>query len=62
MTDALHHVVRDDRYARLSAHDLKVMRANMIEAGEWHKGNYQAALVQFWIMKKENRLDQIGIG
>lgn len=61
MTDPLHHVVRDDRYSRLSAHDLKVMRANMINAGQWTKGNYEAALIQFWIMQKENRLkDLIG--
>lgn len=53
--DIMYHVPKDDRYARMSAHDLKVMRANMIEQGAW-EGNYQAALIQFWIMQKENRL------
>ena len=55
MTDPLHHIVRDDRYSKLSVHDLKVMRANMIKAGQWVKGNFAAALVQYWIMKKEGR-------
>lgn len=54
--DPLAYVVRDDRYANLTAHDLKVIRANMIQAGAWTKTNYEAALVQFWIMQKEGRL------
>lgn len=48
------HVPRDDRYSRLSAHDLKIMRANMVSRGGYSK--YDFALVQFWIMQKEDRL------
>lgn len=52
--DILYHVPHDDRYARLSVHDLKVTRANMIASSKYTK--YELALVQFWIMKKEGRL------
>lgn len=58
-SDALRFIPTDDRYASLSAHDLKIIRKNMIEQGGYNK--YQLALVQFWIMKKEDRLSSIGI-
>ena len=51
----MYYVPKDDRYARLTVHDLKVMRANMIAQGDW-EGNYESALIQFWIMQKEGRL------
>lgn len=59
MTDMLIDVMKDDRFSSLSVHELKVMRANMINQGGYSK--FEFALVQFWIMKKENRLDQAGI-
>lgn len=52
--DIMYKVPKDDRYATLSAHDLKVIRKNMIEHGGFTK--YEFALVQFWIMQKEGRL------
>ena len=52
--DPIHAMLRDDRYKNLSVHDLKMMRKNMVERGKYSK--YEFALVQFWIMKKENRL------
>lgn len=54
--DIMFHVPRDDRFARMSVHDLKMYRKNMVEQGGWTK--YQFALVQFWIMQKEGRLPQ----
>lgn len=53
-SDAMHYVPKDDRFARLSPHDLKMMRKNMVEQGGYDK--YEFALVQFWIMQKEGRL------
>lgn len=52
--DIMPLVYRDRTLRHLSPHDLKVMRANMIELGNHTK--YQFALVQYWIMKKEHRL------
>lgn len=55
--DIMHYVARDRTFRNLSVHDLKVMRANMIETNNFTK--YQFALVQYWIMQKENRLPQL---
>ena len=52
--DIMPFVYRDNTLKHLTPHDLKVMRANMIMLGNYTK--YQFALVQYWIMKKENRL------
>jgi len=52
--DPMHYVVRDTTLQLLSVHDLKIMRANMIESGKHTK--YEFAHVQYWIMKKEDRL------
>ena len=48
------YVARDRTFRHLSVHDLKIMRANMVQQKNYSK--YQFALVQYWIMKKENRL------
>lgn len=45
---------KDYRYLRMSVAELKQMRANMLRHGGYNK--YQFALVQYYIMKKENRL------
>lgn len=50
----LHHIMKDHRYLNLSAHDLKVRRANMINSGTATK--YDLACIQYWIMHKEDRL------
>lgn len=58
MTDLLISLLKDKRYENHTAHDLKVMRANMINRGGFTK--YEMALIQYWIMKKENRLSDLG--
>lgn len=59
--DLMTYIVRDTRYRNLSAHDLKIIRKNMIESGNYSK--YEFALVQYWIMQKENRkyISPVGI-
>lgn len=54
-SDIAHEIVRDTRYEGMTAHDLKVMRSNMIERSDHTK--YELACVQYWIMSKENRLN-----
>lgn len=50
----LNHIVKDERYKTKEVHDLKVLRANMINSGTATK--YDLACIQYWIMKKEGRL------
>lgn len=48
---------KDKRYANYTVHELKMMRKNMTEQGKYTQ--YEYALVQYYIMKKENRLDHL---
>lgn len=38
---------------KMSVHELKLLRAKMVETGAYSK--YETAAVQFWIMHKEGR-------
>jgi len=46
-------IMKNSKLSNLTIHELKVMRANMINSGTFTK--YELAEVQYWIMDKEGR-------
>lgn len=51
--DPIIDIMKSSNYKNLTTHDLKVMRANMINSGNFTK--FEFAEVQYWIMEKEGR-------
>ncbi|KKK71269.1 hypothetical protein LCGC14_2915630 [marine sediment metagenome] len=53
----LRYIVKDETYASYSVHELKTLRANMVNSGAIDR--YEFALVQYTLMNKENRLNDL---
>jgi hypothetical protein len=50
---------RDKRYINLSSVELRIIRDNMFLSKDIFNSKFDKACVQYWLMKKEGRLDAL---